>query len=151
MKVAYHLLLLSVQAGFTFVVLLGTYLLLALLDYTGSFPAFFGLLVFQPLMGAFLSLATISVCVLVGLPFRLAAFGSWWRQRPWLALVGAGAGGVLLVLSLFVREASHSFAFTEPWVIALAATGWFLLTFCPLHLFLPDTFLHRLLLNRTRQ
>ena len=130
MKVAYHALLLLVQAGLTFGVLLGTYLLLALLDYTGGFPAFIGLLVFQPLMGALFSLATMRVCVLVGLPLRLAAFGSWWRQRPLLALAGAGAGGALLVLSLFVRGASHAAAFTEPSVLALAATGWFLLAFC---------------------
>ena len=130
MKVAYHVLLLSVQAGLSFVVLLG-------------------LLVFQPLMGALLSLATMSVCVLVGLPLRLTAFGSWWRQRPLLPLAGAGAGGALLVLSLFLRGASHSAAFTEPSVLALAATGWFLLAFCLLHVFLPDTLLHRLRPNRT--
>lgn len=129
MKVAYHVLLLSVQAGLTFVVLLGTYLLLALLDYPGGFPAFIGFLVFQPLMGALFSLATVSVCVLVGLPLRLADFGSWWRQQPWLALAGAGAGGALLVLSLFLRGASDSAAFAEPLVRALAATGWFLLAF----------------------
>jgi hypothetical protein len=144
MKVAYHVLLLSVQAGLTFVVLLGVYLLLALFDYTGGFPAFVGLLVLQPLMGVLFALATMSMCVLVGLPLRVAAFGRWWRQRPLLALAGAGVGGALLVFSLFLRGASHPAGFTEPSVLALAATGWFLLAFCLLHVFLPDTLLHRL-------
>ncbi|NVO86722.1 hypothetical protein [Hymenobacter terrestris] len=150
MKIVYQLLLLSVQAGITFVVLLGVYLLLALLDYRGSFPAFIGLVAFQPLMGALLSLATISLCVLVGLPLRLAAFGRWWRQRTLLALGGAAAGVALLGLSLFLRGATASAGFTEPSVLALASSGWFLLAFSLLHVFPPDTLLHRVGLLRTQ-
>jgi hypothetical protein len=143
MKFVYHVLLLSLQAGLTFGVLLGGYLILALLDYRGGFPAFIGLLTFQPVMGALLSLATIGVCFLVGLPLRLTAFGRWWRQRAFLALGGAIAGGSLLVLSLFLKEGTHSAPFTETRGLVLASSGWFLLAFCLLHIFPPDTLLHR--------
>lgn len=142
MKFLYHVLLLSLQAGLTFGVLLGSYLILALLDYRGGFPAFIGLLTFQPVMGALLSLATIGICFLVGLPLRLTAFGRWWRQRAFLALGGAIAGGALLVLSLFL-EGSQSGTSTEPKSLVLASSGWFLLAFCLLHIFPPDTLLHR--------
>lgn len=150
MKVVYNVLLLSVQAGITFVVLLGVYLLLALLDYRGGIPAFFGLVAFQPLMGALLSLATMSICVLVGLPLRLAAFGRWWRQHTFLALSGAVVGGALLVLCLFMQARTVPATFTEPSVLVVAGCGWFLLAFSLLHVFPPDSLLHRVGLFRTR-
>ncbi|OWP61541.1 hypothetical protein CDA63_18940 [Hymenobacter amundsenii] len=150
MKLVYNVLLLSVQAGTTFVVLLGVYLLLALLDYRGGLDGLIGLVAFQPLMGALLSLATISLCVLVGLPLRLAAFGRWWRQRTFLALGGAAASVALLVLSLFMQGGTVPATFTEPSVLVLAGCGWFLLAFCLLHVFPPDTLLHRVGLFRTR-
>jgi hypothetical protein len=144
MRVAYHLLLLAVQAGITFVALLGIYLLLALLDYRGGFPAFIGLVAFQPVLGAVLSLATISVCVVVGLPLRLTALGNWWRQRGYLALGGALAGGGLLGLFLLSGGATEAAATTGSSALVLACSGWFLLAFSLLHIFPPDTLLHRL-------
>jgi hypothetical protein len=141
MRAAYHLLLLAVQAGITFVALLGSYLLLALLDYRGGFPAFMGLVTFQPVLGAVLSLATISVCVVVGLPLRLTALGSWWRQRGYLALGGALAGGGLLGLFLLAGGATE--AAGGPSAFVLACSGWFLLAFSLLHVFPSATWLHR--------
>jgi hypothetical protein len=144
MRVAYHLLLLAVQAGITFVALLGIYLLLALLDYRGGFPAFIGLVTFQPVLGAVLSLATISVCVVVGLPLRLTALGNWWRQRGYLALGGALAGGGVLGLFLLLGGATEAAATAGSSAFVIVCSGWFLLAFSLLHAFPPDTLLHRL-------
>lgn len=144
MKAAYHLLLLAVQAGITFVALLSIYLLLALLNYRGGFPAFIGLVTFQPVLGAVLSLATISVCVVVGLPLRLTALGRWWRQRGYLALGGVLAGGGLLGLFLLSGGATEAAATAGSSALVLACSGWFLLAFSLLHVFPPDTLLHRL-------
>jgi hypothetical protein len=148
MRAAYHLLLLAVQAGITFVALLSSYLLLALLDYRGGFPAFIGLVTFQPVLGAILSLATISICVVVGLPLRLTALGSWWRQRGYLALGGALAGGGVLGFFLLSAGATEAAGTGGPSALVVAGSGWFLLAFSLLHVFPPDTWLHRLSLLR---
>ena len=148
MKIAYHALLFSAQAGVTFVALLGVYLLLALLEYRGGFPAFVGLFTFQPVLGALFSFVTVGICALLGLPLRLAAFGHWWRQRALLVLGGAAAGGMLLPLALLLRDATNPPASNEPFVLGLAGSGWFLLAFCLLHVFPPDAILRRVGLLR---
>lgn len=149
MKGIYHLLLLLVQVGLTFPVLLGVYLVLALLTYQGGFPAFVGLVAFQPVLDAIFSLVTIIICALVGLPLRLASFGNWWRQRSYLALAGVLTATGLLLWSLVVLRAAAPTASPEPAVLGLAGSGWFLLAFSLLHVFPPASFLRRVK-SRTR-
>ena len=74
-------------------------------------------------MGVLFSLATMSVCVPVGLPLRLTAFGRWWRPWPLVAPAGAGTGNALLGLSLLLHRAPTASAFTASSVIVLATTG----------------------------
>ena len=148
MKGIYQLFLLAVQASLTFAVLLGVYLVLAVLDYRGGLPAFIGLVAFQPLVGAVFTLATISVCVLVGLPLRLAPFGRWWRQRSYLALGGALMAGGLLLLSQIALGTTAPLVTAEPAVLVLASSSWLLLAFCLLHVFPSETLLRRIGLER---
>jgi hypothetical protein len=137
MKKLLSLIILGLQGTTTFFTLVAVYMIFVLLDYQGGIDSFIGTMVFQPIMGGLLSLTTIVVCLLVGLPISLSScINTWWRDRFWLPIVGVLCGFSLLVLSVLpsmmktvttalddqsiTRQVPHTGA---------AITGWCLLSF----------------------
>lgn len=132
------------QLFITFGVLFVTYIIFALFDMDefdlireGAF------LIFQPIFGIILSILTIIVCAIVGLPIRLIPkVYSWWSSKPVLAFACVTIGIILMFLSLNVN-------FTETAQVTidgeerskeipnscLVVTGWFLSAFSLLHFY----------------
>lgn len=145
MKKLLNVIILGLQGAATFFTLLVIYMIFVLLDYQGGIDSFIGTIVFQPIMGAILSITTIGICLLVGLPIRMNRhIHSWWIERLWLPIVGIWCGIFLMVISVLppmmdtvnitlddqtiTKQVPHTGA---------AITGWFLISFSLLHVFPP--------------
>ncbi|MBJ6119135.1 hypothetical protein JAO76_13080 [Pontibacter sp. BT310] len=137
--------LFGLQLGFTFVVLVGIYMLFALLDYTGGFDSFIGFIVFQPVIAAVLSVLTIILCFIIGLPIRFnRTVNQWWTKNFIVAFMLAIVGFTFLILSVLplftevvpvtIDKDSLNETIPNGW---FAITGWFVTAFALLHTFPP--------------
>ena len=132
------------QLFITSFILFATYIIFALLDMTEiDMITEIGFVIFQPILGAIISLTTIIICLLIGLPIRLVPkVYKYWTHKPFIVIVSVTIGAILLLLSLNNN-------FTETTIITiddqertkiipnyyLALTGWFLVAFNLLHFY----------------
>jgi uncharacterized membrane protein len=145
MRIILNLIILGLQAIITFVTLIVVYMILVLMDYQGGVDSFIGTTLFQPIIGGLISIVTIGICVLIGLPIRISdRVNTWWIKRIWLSILGVVAGLTLLIFSLLPSMTETINTIIENEVIQrqipntnFAITGWFLTGFSLLHLFPP--------------
>lgn len=114
-------------------------------DYQGGFANFVGLTLFQPILAILLSILTVIVCGLVGLPIRLNnRLNNWWRTHFYVSILIGFAGLVACAISLmpgFVEEVTYrmdgmDMTQTVPNRI-LSISGWFLVAIGTLHAYSP--------------
>ena len=90
-----------IQIGATFIVLMLTYMLFALIDYSSGINGFIGITFIQPIFAAIASFISIVFCFLLGLPIRLSnRINYWWTDHFYLPLTILFIGIVLLSLSV---------------------------------------------------
>ncbi len=111
------------------------YLVFTLLEYQGGFEEFFGLVLFQPLMGLVVSTITALICLISGLPIRLIPrVKNWWREKFFISVSFWLAGYAFVVFGLVSK------LILGDWVLVAVILGWFLIPFGTIHLTIP-TFL----------
>lgn len=144
MRIILNLLILAAQVVVTFIALIAIYMILILLEYRGGFDALVGTVFFQPFIGALMSMITIAVCLLLGLPIRfIDKVSTWWTKRIWLPILGIIIGPSLLILSFLLKHTTlvdQNIQIQTP-NPGLAVAGWFILAFALLHLFPPHRFM----------
>ena len=120
-------------------------MLFAMFDYQGGFANFVGLTLFQPILAFLLSILTVIVCGLVGLPIRLNnRLNTWWRTHFYVSILIGFSGLVACAISLmpgFVEEVTYrmdgmDMSQTVPNQI-LSVLGWFLVAIGTLHAYPP--------------
>ena len=141
----FTILTIGLQFKLAFVSTVCIYMVYAILDSNFGFDGLFGLIIFQPIIGAILSHFTIFVCSLIGLPIRMNKnLNHWWTTHFYISLLGAVCGLIFLALAFLpnfqdtvttqidgqatIKNIPNSF---------LAYTGWFLTAFSFLHLYPP--------------
>ncbi len=128
----------------TSIILLTCYMFFALLQSEWDFVGLIGLLLFQPVIGIFVSILTIIICLTIGLPIRLIEkLNIWWVKNYLISIVG-----ILIGLTLQFLSYKHQFVTTQEIEIdgfmqsrtvpnwSLFISGWFLVGFMALHLYL---------------
>jgi hypothetical protein len=141
----FDILIVGIQLGLTFTVLVCLYMVFAILDYQGGFDSFIGMAFFQPIMAALLSGLTIICCMTVGLPIRLIKnLKEWWTRHFYLAFILALVGLTLIGLSFtphFIEERTVSTGEMEIVKsipnLGLVITGWLVTAFSLLHIYPP--------------
>ncbi len=140
-----NILTLVFQSAITFVTTVCIYMLFAILDSDLGIDGLFGL-VFCLLIAVVLSVLTILICLIVGLPIRLnQSVFKWWTDKFYIPVILALIGLALLIFSLtpnfqdtvsttidgqnILRKVPNS---------TLQISGWFLTAFSTLHLFPPN-------------
>lgn len=127
-------------------------MLFAMFDYQGGFANFVGLTLFQPILAILLSILTVIVCGLVGLPIRLNnRLNTWWRTHFYISILIGFLGLVACAISLmpgFVEEVTYrmdgmDMTQTVPNRI-LSISGWFIVAIGTLHTYLPKFIQDRL-------
>lgn len=140
------------QVGMTLVTTFGLYMLFAMLDYQGGIANFVGLTVLQPIFAILLSVVTVIVCGLIGLPVRLnRKLNEWWRTHFYVSILIGLSGLIACAISLtpgFIEEITYNMdgsdrTHTVPNQI-LSITGWFLVAFGTLHVYPPKFLLDKL-------
>jgi hypothetical protein len=129
----------------TFITLMVIYMVFALMDYQGGIDGFIGTTLIQPLIGGVLSILTIGICLLIGLPIRIiSSLNTWWTERIWLALAGVLFGFSMIIVSVIPSMATIVNTTIEGEVVqrqipnlSFAGAGWLLTAFSLLHLFPP--------------
>lgn len=142
----FNILTIVFQLVSTFILTLGVYLIYALLDSDFGFDGLVGLLIFQPLLGTVISILTIFVCLIVGLPIRLdKRINKWWADNFYIPIIGTGCGLIFLFLATlpyFTETVSTDIngqqTFKQIPNSFLSYTGWVLTAFMTLHIFPPD-------------
>jgi len=127
------------------IVLVIIYMSFALLNYDGGVDSFTGLIIFQPIFATVISLSTILLVFLVGLPLRSIEFLlKWWKRNYQIAYIIIIVSIVFLILSIFPSLRQEKILLiNEVETIKLVpnfilvATGWFLIAFSLLHLHIP--------------
>lgn len=95
------ILTLGLQIALTFIATFCIYMVFALLDSDFGFDGLFGLVIFQPIIAIILSVLTIFVCLIVGLPIRLNnKLNYWWTTHFYISIIGTVIGLTLLLLAL---------------------------------------------------
>ncbi|WP_162345904.1 hypothetical protein [Pontibacter fetidus] len=120
-------------------------MLFALLDYSGGFEKFLGLLVFQPVIAVLLSGLTIVLCFIVGLPIRFnKTINQWWTKNYILTIALVIVGLIFLFLSLLPPFTEAVTLTIDEEIVnktipntILAITGWFIFAFAFLHTYPP--------------
>jgi hypothetical protein len=146
MKKIMTLIIFGLQGTATFITLLVIYMAFVLLDYQGGIDGFIGTALFQPIIGALLSIVTVGICLLVGLPIRLSSnINSWWSEKFWLPILGVLLGLVIIIVSVLPPMRETINATMDGEIIkkqipnmGAAITGWFLISFSLLHIFPPN-------------
>ncbi|HWK04320.1 MAG TPA: hypothetical protein VNS58_11845 [Puia sp.] len=117
------------QLLFSFLVTMGLSFLSTVIDGDWRY--------FMPLKAAIFVLATLIVCLLIGLPIRLnTKINTWWTGHQLVSLIGTIVGILLLSLSYlpcFRESYIHYDMVIRNINIALPIAGWLLTTFCLLH------------------
>lgn len=144
----WHSIILGLQGIIAFITLIVIYMIFVLLDYDGGIDGFIGTTLFQPIIGSLITIVTISICLLIGLPIRISKrLNAWWTKKMWIPISGVLLGLSLLILSL-IPAMTQTIALTiENEIVpkqipnlAFGATGWFVTGFSLLHLFPPYRF-----------
>jgi len=137
-------------------------MLFAMFDYQGGIANFVGLTLFQPFFAILISILTVIVCGLVGLPIRLNhRLNTWWRTHFYVSILIGLLGLVACAISLmpgFVEEITYrmdgmNMFQTVPNQI-LSISGWFLVAIGTLHTYPPKLLqdkLESVLSNKTVQ
>lgn len=140
----------------TFATLFLVYLVYALLDVDeADMINGIGFMIFQPLVGFFVTTITIVICFVLGLPIRLnSKVRQWWLAKPLLPVIGVIVGIVLLWLAFNSNLTETKQVILDGETIdkevpnaTVSITGWFLTAFFLLHLY-PQSVL---VLFRTRR
>jgi hypothetical protein len=140
-----NLLTILSQIGLTFIATICIYMVFALLDYQGGIEGIIGITVFQPIFAVLLSVLTIVVCFIVGLPIRLnRVIYRWWTDKFYISIIGVVGGVCLLFLSFspYFLQAIKAQVEGQETIkkipnLALVIAGWFLTAFSTLHLYPP--------------
>ena len=120
-------------------------MIFALLDYQGGIEGMVGMVIFQPILAVILSVCTIVICLIVGLPIRLNKnLFNWWTNKFYIPIIGIICGISLLILSFFpyflqtiTMEIEGQETIKKIPNLSLVLSGWFLTAFSTLHLFPP--------------
>ena len=138
------------QLVLTFVLMFCVYMVFALLDYQSGIDGLVGLPLFQPVFATIISIVTISLCFVAGLPIRLhRGVREWWVRYYYIAIIGIVAGFVLLALSLLPQFQMTVLTDGQDVTkqipnIGFVMTGWFILAFSTLHLFPPEIIIKKI-------
>ncbi len=120
-------------------------MIFAAFDYQGGIANFVGLAIFQPILALILSILTIIICGIIGIPIRINdKFNKWWRTNFYVAVIIVITGISFCIISLFpnfIEQVDYRMDGLEQTATVpnrfLSITGWFLIGFGLLHLFLP--------------
>jgi len=134
------------QLALAFIAIFCFYMLFALLDNEFGMDGLFGLFIIQPIFGFILSILTIIVCLIVGLPIRLnKKLNYWWTTHFYISIIGAFCGLLLLFLASLpifnetvsvIKDSGQETLKQVPNSI-LIIIGWFLTAFSLLHIYPP--------------
>lgn len=133
---------LIVQCLCALVILFPLYYVYAIIDSGKGLDGILGILVIQPFISLGISIATIIICIVIGLPIRLNKhLRDWWRRHFYIPVLGAVAGLIFIGLSFLPTLCKtvitpESLIKQQPNTI-LILTGWFLLAFGLTHFYLP--------------
>ena len=127
----------------TFIVMFCIYMVFAFFDNDFGLDGLFGLVVFQPILAFIITVLTIFVCLLIGLPIRLNyRINYWCTSHYYISLIGIVVGLVLLLLAALPNFREAVFAEIDGEVISkqipnmrLVGIGWFTTAFFVLHTF----------------
>jgi len=122
------------------------YMIFVLLDYQGGIDGFIGTTIFQPILGGLISVLTIFVSLIIGLPIRLGkTINSWWSRNFLIPILGTITGLTLLVISFLpsFKETVKTIIENQETTkelpnLMLVSIGWFLTAFSTLHIFPTD-------------
>ena len=145
MKKVFKLLTIAFQIGITLISMFILYMLFAAFDYQGGIANFVGLAIFQPILAIFISFLTIIICGIIGLPIRINnRFNEWWRTNFYVAIVFGIIGFIFCLFSVFptfIEQVEYRMDGLELTATVpnrfFSISGWFLIAFGLLHLFLP--------------
>ena len=148
MRIFLNFIIFSIQGLVTFILIFVIYMIFVLLDYQSGIDGFIGTTIFQPIIGGLISIFSIGICILVGLPIRLnKKLNSWWTRNYFISVLGTLTGLGLLITSLLPPfKESVKLTVDDQELIKLipnmtfAITGWFLTTFSTLHIFPTENF-----------
>lgn len=134
-----------IQICASLVALFVTYMVFAFFDYQGGIDSFVGMIILQPLLAIIISVFTVFICLLIGLPIRInKKLNKFWREKFYLAPVLALCGIISCALSLlpaFTQEIESIMDGTGQIVtvsnLFLSIIGWFLIAIGFLHWNLP--------------
>ncbi|MCL1868180.1 MAG: hypothetical protein FWF72_04460 [Paludibacter sp.] len=137
------ILVLIFQFAFTFIVIFCIYMLFALLDNDLGFDGIFGLFVMQPIIGIVISVLTVIVCCIFGLPIRLnKKLNHWWTTNFYISIIGTICGLILLFIALIPNcSETATIIIDEQETLkqipnsTLSYIGWFLTAFSLLHIY----------------
>lgn len=121
-------------------------MIFVLLDYQGGIDGFIGTTIFQPILGGLISVLTIFVSLIIGLPIRLGkTINSWWSRNFLIPILGTITGLTLLVISFLpsFKETVKTIIENQETTkelpnLMLVSIGWFLTAFSTLHIFPTD-------------
>jgi hypothetical protein len=139
------LLTILIQFASTAIALFVIYIIFALLDVDDpDLINAVGFMIFQPLFGIIITLATIVACYIIGIPLRfIPKLKAWWVSKPYLPLIGIIVGIILLILSIVPglmhpintiidrKEKVKQIPNGELIIAGWLSTGFFLLHFYP--------------------
>jgi len=134
-----------IQVVSTFTLMFFMYMIFAFIDSDFGMEGVFGLIVFQPIFAIILTIITVILCFIIGLPIRLSiSINSWWIKHFYIAIIGVVFGIVLIVLSLLPDymetiqiEKDGEIIIKQIPNISLSIFGWFLTAFSILHIYPP--------------
>ena len=144
---------LFIQVFNALVVLMIVYFLLAFFGMPEiDIPTLIGFVIFQPFLGFLISVITILLCLLIGLPLRkLNNLHEWLLKKNVLSILLAFLGFIFLVISFLPGISNFQIIDVNGMEVEklmpntyLLSTGWFLIAFGILH-FYPHKFLSWLL------
>lgn len=112
-------------------------MIFVLLDYKGGIDGFIGTTLIQPFIGAILSVITITICLIVGLPVRIShTINAWWKKKYFIGIGLMGIGLILLAASfVFTQTYDEADIPGEIPNTTFAICGWFVSAFSVLHIF----------------
>ena len=145
-----------IQVGATFIVLMLTYMLFALIDYSSGINGFIGITFIQPIFAAIASFISIGFCFLLGLPIRLSTrINYWWTDHFYLPLIILFIGIALLSLSGITFFSKEIVNFTDGAEVGkvvpnleMVISGWFLMAFSILHTYPSKKLVKKFSVNR---
>jgi cation transport ATPase len=122
-------------------------MIFALLDSDFGIDGLVGLIIIQPVLGCIISVLTIVVCFIIGLPLHFnRRINRWQKKHFYLSIIMLFAGLLALLLSLFPSFAEEVEVMADGYEAVknvpnryLSLSGWFLTAFSILHLY-PASF-----------